>query len=145
LFKQWILINNLDLPGPAKSPKGRRQAAANRSSSSDSEQPSDKRPRVETPPELGTEANPVRIDSTSSGESVVCLDPPQQGTASPLAIQKSSDLDDSDIGVPEPLDPTQNKWSESSEEEGWISFRPTVKQAQKQMDYVQEPRSSDED
>ena len=131
--------------GPAKSPKGRRQAPAN--SSSDSNSP--KRPRLETPAELGSEANPVRLDSNSSGDSVVCLDPPQQGPADPLVTQKSSDSEDSDIGVPgipEPKDPLHpNRYSSSSDEDGWVSFRPTVKQAAKQMDYVQEPHSSDDD
>ena len=121
--------------GPAKSPKGRRQAPTT-SSSTDS--PSPKRPRVVTPPELGSEENPIRIDSIESNDSVVCLDD--------LARQKSSGSEvDSDIAVVEPLDPGPSNWSETSEEEGWIADRPTVKQAAKQMDHVQEPRSSDDE
>ena len=139
-------------PGPskgsAKSPKGRRHPA---SSESEDNSPAPKHPRVETPPELGSEANPVRIDSE---ESVICLgsapmSPAPDSEASVVEIevtQKSSGSDSgSDIAVPEPVDPGPYIWSESSEEEGWIANRPTVKQASKQMDHVQEPRSSDED
>ena len=134
--------------GPAKSPKGRRQAPT--STSSDGNSPAPKHPRVETPPELGSEANPVRIDSN---ESVVCLGsaPRSPEAASDESVvevvtQKSSGSDSgSDIAVVEPVDPGPSNWTESSEEEGWVADRPTVKQAQKQMDHVQEPRSSDED
>ena len=136
--------------GPAKSPKGRRRAPT--SSSSDGSPPAPKHPRVETPPELGSEFNPVRIDS-SSQDSVVCLgsapmSPAAESDGSVVAVvtQKSSGSDSgSDIAVPEPVDPGPYIWSETSEEEGWVADRPSVKQAQKQMDHVQEPHSSEDD
>ena len=123
--------------GPAKSPQGRRQAPTP-NTSSDNNTPSPKRPRVETPPELGSEANPVRIDSTESENSVICLDD--------VVTQKSSGSEaGSDIAVREPLTPGPSNWSETSEEEGWVADRPSVKQAQKQMEHVQEPHSSEDD
>ena len=138
-------------PGPSKppgdkSPKGRRQKSAEKPTSA-----TPKKARVTTPP-LGTDANPIRVDS-SSQDSVVCLDPAPRSPITesdesvveidPQAESTFSSQDGSDPQAPADLHP--NRYSSSSEEEGWVSFRPTVKQAQKQMDYVQEPPSSDED
>ena len=105
---------------------------------------------METPPELGSEANPVRIDSS---DSVVCLGSAPRSPAAEsddsvveVAVQRTSSAESgSDIAVPEPLDPGPYIWSETSEEEGWVADRPTVKQAAKQMDHIQEPHSSEED
>ena len=133
--------------GPAKSPKGRRHPA---SSSSDGNSPAPKQPRLETPAQLGSEENPVRIDSN---ESVICLGSAPRSPAADsdervveVVTQKSSGSDTgSDIAVQEPVDPGPYIWSETSEEEGWVADRPSVKQAQKQMDHVQESHSSEED
>jgi hypothetical protein len=121
--------------GPSKSPKGRRKAPASSTSGN-----SPKRAKVATPP-LGTEQNPVRIDSGSSADSVVCLDPLPAAERSPITESDDSvvsiDLqaestDSFTDGPSNPGSPENhpNRYSSSSEEDGWISYRPTVKQAQ---------------
>ena len=134
----------LSRPRETESPKGRKSQAPRPQSP-----PAAKRPRTDQEVDsLGSPSNPIRVDSTSSNDSVQIIDPPQQGPGPAPPVKAECEESFPTVNLDCMVAPsTTSSSSGSSVDSGEWDLRPGVHPTNKQPWHGQdlEPRSSDKD